>query len=140
MCQLRSSSQGFKRTQQGPKALMLTLFGLSFFKKWDKFPLANGVTEKAPDHLSSLLHVLYPDRNPSVLALGIKPEDTICPFHFSLPLDFNKTSNESFILSRIHVSGLFYLLGRSHPSLDLLSCPCPSQDLLGFLSKDLLPR
>ena len=139
MCQLRSSSQGFKRTHQDSRALMLTILGLAFFKKWDKFPLANGVTEKAPDHLSSLLHVLYPDRNPLVPASSTTPEDTTCPFHFSLPLDFNRTSNESFILSRVHVSGLYYLLGRSHPSWDLLSCPRPSQDLLGFPLKDTLP-
>ena len=38
------------------------------------------------------------------------------------------------------MSGLFNLLGRPRPSLDLLSHPHPSQGLLGFPSKDLLPR
>lgn len=113
--------------------------GLAFFKNQDKFPLANGVSEKALDHLSSLLHVLCPDQDPSVPTLGTKSEDTTCPFHFSLPLDFDKTPNESFLLSRIHVSGLFYLLGCLCPLLSLLSCPLPSQDLLGFLLKDSLP-
>ena len=88
---------------------------------------------------SPLLHVLCVDRDPSIPMLGTKPEDTIRPFHFSLPLDFDRTSNESFLFSRIPVSGLFYLLGRPHPSQDLLSRPCPSQDLPGFPSKDLLP-
>ena len=31
MYQPRSSSKGFKRTHQGPMALMLTLLGLDFF-------------------------------------------------------------------------------------------------------------
>ena len=88
---------------------------------------------------SLLLHVLCVDRDPSVPMSGTKPEDTTRPFHFSLPLDFDKTSNESFLLSRIHVSGLFYLMGCPRHSLDLLSRPHPSQDLLGFPSKDLLP-
>ena len=63
-----------------------------------------------------LLHVLCIDRDPSVPMSGTKPKDTTRPFHFSLPLDFDRTSNKSFLLSKILVSGLFYLLG----------CPCPS--------------
>ena len=61
---------------------------------------------------SPLLHVLCPDWDPSVPMLGTRPEDTSCPFHFSLRLDFDRTFNESFLYSRIHVSGLFldYLL------------------------------
>ena len=75
---------------------------------------------------SLLLHVLCVDRDPSVPTSGTKLEDTTRPFHFSLPLDFDKTSNKSFLLSRIHVSGLFYLMGRPCHSLDLLSRPHPS--------------
>ena len=78
------------------------------------------------------------DQDPLVPMSSTKPEDTTRPFHFSLPLDFNKIYNKSFLLSRIPMSGLFYLLARSRPSEDLLNCPYPSQDLLCFLSKDSL--
>ena len=76
---------------------------------------------------SPLLLVLCSDRGPSIPSLGFEPKDTTCPFHFSLPLDFDMIFNESFLfflLSRIHVSDFFpnYLLGR----------PCPFQDLLGY--------
>ena len=37
MCQPRSSSQGFKRTDRGPRALMLTSLGLAFSQKWHRF-------------------------------------------------------------------------------------------------------
>ena len=42
MYQPRSSSQGFKRTHQGPMALMLTLLGLAFSQKWHRFFFAIG--------------------------------------------------------------------------------------------------
>ena len=42
MCQPRSSSQCFKRTHQGPRALMLTFLGLAFFQRWHSFLLAMG--------------------------------------------------------------------------------------------------
>ena len=125
MCQPRSSSQGFKRTHQGPRALMLTLLSLAFPRNGIDSSLQLVSLESLwPSSL--LLHVLCVDRDPSVPTSGTKPEDTTRFFHFSLPLDFDKTSNESFLLSRIHVSGLFYLMGRPHHSLDLLSRPHPS--------------
>ena len=42
MCQPRSSSQGFKMTHQGLRALMLTLLSLTFLHKWHRFLLAMG--------------------------------------------------------------------------------------------------
>ena len=117
---------------------MLTLLSLAFPRNGIDSSLQL-VSLESLWPFSLLLHVLCVDRDPSVPTSGTKPEDTTRPFHFSLPLDFDKTSNESFLLSRIHVSGLFYLMGCPRHSLDLLSCPHPSQDLLGFPSKDLLP-
>ena len=46
MCQLRSSIQGFKRTHQGLRALILTLLGLAFSQKWHRFFLAIGELRK----------------------------------------------------------------------------------------------
>ena len=46
MYQPRSSSQGFKRTHQGPMALMLTLLGLAFSQKWHRFFFAIGELRK----------------------------------------------------------------------------------------------
>ena len=140
MCQPRSSSQGFL-----PKALKERIKVLGpwcwLFLVWP-FPRSGTLQLVSLESLwpsSLLLHVLYVDQDPLVPTLGTKPEDTTRPFHFSLPLDFDRTSNESFLLSRIPVSGLFYLLGRPRHSLDLLSRPLPFKDLLGFPSKDLLP-
>ena len=50
ICQPTSSSQGFKRTHQDPRALMLILFAA--------YPLAR-------PRSFFLLHVLWPDRDPS---------------------------------------------------------------------------
>ena len=87
-----------------------------------------------------MLHVLCIDQDPLVPMSGTKPENTTHPFHFSLPFDFDKTSNKFFLLLRILVSGLFYLLSHPCPSQNLLSRPHPSQDLLSFSSKDPLPK
>ena len=117
--------KGFKRIRQGPRALMLTLFGLAFFFSRNSIDSSfQWVSLECFLPSSILLHVLYPNQDPLVPSSGTKPEDITCPFHFFLPFEFDKTSNESFflfLLSRIHVSDLFpnYLLG----------CLCPSQDL-----------
>ena len=97
---------------------MLTLLGLTFSQKLYRFLLAM-CKLGMPLTILPFVACPLPDRDPLFPSSSTEPKDITCPFHFSLPLDFDKISNESlilFLLSRIHLSDFFYLLGHLRPS------------------------
>ena len=83
---------------------MLTLLGLTFSQKLYRFLLAMGKLGK-PLTILPFATCPLPDQDPLFPLSSTEPKDITYPFRISLPLDFDKTSNESFILfllSRIY--------------------------------------